>query len=185
MLRRPDARYVYLQSLSRRSTIGFLVSGNLRFPCALGRSGIQADKREGDGATPQGRFAIREVLYRPDRVRRPATAIPVRMLRPRDGWCDAMGDRNYNRPVHHPYAASAERMWRSDRLYDVVVVLDHNQRPRVQGRGSAIFLHVARDGFRPTEGCLALRLPDLLRLLSRLCRGARIGIAHKHLINFR
>jgi L,D-peptidoglycan transpeptidase YkuD (ErfK/YbiS/YcfS/YnhG family) len=180
-----DAGLVYLQSLSRRSTTGFLISGNLRLPCALGRSGISAGKREGDGATPQGRFAFKTVQYRSDRVGRPATGLAVRALRGGDGWCDAVGDRNYNRPVQHPYAASAERMWRSDHLYDLVVVLDHNQCPRVQGRGSAIFMHVARPGLAPTEGCLALRRADLVKLLVRLRPGSRVAIGHKQLLKTR
>ena len=101
---------------------------------------------------------------------RPRTGLRLRPLQPDDGWCDAPGDRNYNRPVRHPYPASAEKMWRTDDLYDVVVVLDHNQRPRVQGRGSAVFLHMARDGYEPTAGCVALGRTDLLKLLPRLSR---------------
>ena len=85
-----------------------------------------------------------------------ARRLPARAIRPDDGWCDASADRNYNRPVRHPYSASAERLWRSDGLYDLVVVLAYNERPRVRGRGSAIFMHVARPGYAPTEGCIAL-----------------------------
>ena len=93
-----------------------------------------------------------------------------------DGWCDDPVDRNYNRRVRHPYPASAERLWRSDHLYDLVVVLGYNDRPRVAGRGSAIFMHVAGPGFAPTEGCVALRLPDLKRLLEEVPRGAVVTI---------
>lgn len=91
-----------------------------------------------------------------------------------DGWCDAPSDRNYNRPVQLPYPASTERMWRDDGLYDVVGILDHNARPRMRGRGSAIFLHVARDGYRPTEGCVALSRRDLMRVLAIVGRGAKL-----------
>lgn len=101
----------------------------------------------------------------------------MRPLRPQDGWCDAVGDRNYNRPVRHPYPASAERLWREDGLYDVIVVLDHNARPRVQGAGSAIFMHLARPQYTPTEGCIALARRDMLRLLPRLGRRSRLEIA--------
>jgi L,D-peptidoglycan transpeptidase YkuD (ErfK/YbiS/YcfS/YnhG family) len=100
----------------------------------------------------------------------------VSTLSPADGWCDAAQDRNYNRPVRHPYPVSAEVLWRTDGLYDVIVVLDCNRRPRIRGRGSAIFMHVARPGYQPTEGCIALRRADLLQLLSALRRGARIHI---------
>jgi L,D-peptidoglycan transpeptidase YkuD (ErfK/YbiS/YcfS/YnhG family) len=116
------------------------------------------------------------VLYRSDRVRRPLTALPVRAIDKRDGWCDAAGDRNYNRPVRHPYAASAERLWRRDGLYDIIVVLAYNSRPRIKGRGSAIFLHVARPGYAPTEGCVALARPHLLRLIERAGPGAGVVV---------
>jgi L,D-peptidoglycan transpeptidase YkuD (ErfK/YbiS/YcfS/YnhG family) len=100
----------------------------------------------------------------------------LRRLHPLDGWCDAAGDGNYNRCVRHPYSASAEALWRSDGLYDVIVVLGYNRRPRIKGRGSAIFMHVARPGFQPTEGCIALRRADLVRLLAPLRRGARVHV---------
>ena len=152
-----------------------LALGGMRFPCALGRTGCRVRKREGDGATPVGLWRLRVVLYRPDRVQRPRTHLPVQAIRPCDGWCDAPADRNYNRPVRHPYPASAERLWRTDGLYDIVVVLDYNDRPRVRGRGSAIFMHVAKPGYAPTEGCIALARPYLSRLLERM--GSRAALA--------
>jgi L,D-peptidoglycan transpeptidase YkuD (ErfK/YbiS/YcfS/YnhG family) len=156
------------------ATRGWLKLGNLTFPCALGRTGIHVRKREGDGATPAGTWPLVCVLYRADRVRRPRTVLPTRPLRLEDGWCDAPGDRNYNRLVKHPYPASAERLWRADGLYDVLVVLDYNEHPRVRGKGSAIFMHVARSGYAPTEGCIALTRVHLVRLLERL--GGRAGV---------
>lgn len=128
-------------------------------------------KREGDGATPIGAFKVRRIYYRPDRLIRPFTRVPIAPLRPNDGWCDEVGDRNYNRKVRHPYPASAERMWREDHLYDLVVVLDHNEKPRVQGGGSAVFMHVARPGYRPTAGCIAFQRQHLLRLIRLLRPG--------------
>ena len=109
-------------------------------------------------------------------MRRPRTGLPVRPIRPDDGWCDAPADRNYNRAVRHPYPASAERLWRMDHLYDVVVVLRHNWRPRVRAGGSAIFVHLARSGYAPTEGCIALKPGHLLRLVQRLRPGARVRV---------
>jgi L,D-peptidoglycan transpeptidase YkuD (ErfK/YbiS/YcfS/YnhG family) len=169
-----QARYIVIQSLSRRSATGTLICGNLRFRCALGRSGARAVKHEGDGASPRGTFAVREIYYRGDKLLRPHATLPLRRLRPDDGWCDAVGDRNYNRRVRHPYPTSAERLWRSDGLYDLVVVLGYNDRPRVQGLGSAIFMHVAKPGYSPTEGCVALRRPDLEKLLSVIGPRTRI-----------
>jgi L,D-peptidoglycan transpeptidase YkuD (ErfK/YbiS/YcfS/YnhG family) len=155
---------------------GIVKLGGLTFACALGRSGRRTRKREGDGATPVGCWRVLGVLYRADRVRRPTTRLPVRRIFPRDGWCDAPADRNYNRPVRHPYPASAERLWRADGLYDLVVVLSHNVRPRARGAGSAVFVHVAHPGCRPTEGCIALRRDHLARLLALLGVGARIWV---------
>ncbi|KAB1075650.1 L,D-transpeptidase family protein [Methylobacterium planeticum] len=149
---------------------GQLLAGPAVIPCALGRSGIARVKREGDGASPRGRFRLRGGIYRPDRFgTRPPTALPLRRTRPRDGWCDDPGDRRYNRPIPLPApGVSAEELWRGDGLYDLVIDLDYNRGPIRPGRGSAIFLHVARPGYQPTEGCVALARPDLVRLLRRL-----------------
>jgi L,D-peptidoglycan transpeptidase YkuD (ErfK/YbiS/YcfS/YnhG family) len=118
-----------------------------------------------------------QVLYRADRVPRPQTVLPARRLKTDDGWCDAVGNGNYNRWVRLPYPASAERLWRGDALYDLVIVLDHNRRPRMQGAGSAIFIHVARPGYQPTEGCVALALRHLLMLLAMARRDVPLVIA--------
>jgi L,D-peptidoglycan transpeptidase YkuD (ErfK/YbiS/YcfS/YnhG family) len=135
-------------------------------PRAIGRGGIRADKREGDGATPAGRFLFRRLLYRADRVGRPATLLPAAPIGPRDGWCDDPGDPLYNRQVRLPHAGRHELLWREDGLYDLVVVLGHNDDPVRPGRGSAVFLHVAAPGWAPTEGCVALARDDLLELLA-------------------
>jgi L,D-peptidoglycan transpeptidase YkuD (ErfK/YbiS/YcfS/YnhG family) len=146
----------------------------LEFRCAVGRSGFRRDKREGDGATPVGRFPLRQVLYRPDRIAPPRTGLPLRTIRCDDGWCDDPADRNYNRLVSLPYPASHERLWRADALYDLVVVIGYNDDPVVAGRGSAIFLHVATDDWAPTAGCVALALPDLVTVIAGCCVGATI-----------
>lgn len=146
---------------------GRLIVGTRSVPCAIGEGGLTPRKTEGDGGTPIGRWPLREVFYRADRGPRPRTRLPARPILPTDGWCDAPQDRNYNRIVTLPYAASAERLWRDDHLYDLIAVLGYNDRPRIQRRGSAIFMHLARAGFPPTEGCLALKehhLRSLLRL---------------------
>lgn len=165
-----------VMGLAPSAARGVVKLGGLVLPCALGRSGRRTLKREGDGATPVGRWRLLQVLYRPDRIRRPATALPVGRIEPDDGWCDAPADRNYNRPVRHPYPASAERLWRTDGLYDLVVVLSHNVRPRVRGGGSAIFMHVAQPGYRPTAGCIALKREHLQLLLEWLGAGGAIRV---------
>lgn len=134
---------------------------------ALGRSSIVPLKREGDGGTPLGRFPMRQVLYRADRIPRPRTKLPVRAIRADDGWCENPADRNYNRLVKLSPRSGADRLQRADQLYDLVLVLGHNDRPRVKGKGSAIFVHLARPGYAPTAGCIALAKRDLLTLLAQ------------------
>lgn len=160
----------YVSALSRSQSLGVLRFGPWILPCALGSGGIRSRKREGDGATPLGYWSIEQVFYRNDQVRRPLSRFPAKPIRRHDGWCDAVGDRNYNRPVQHPYPVSAERMWRNDTLYSIVGVLSHNRCPRVQGYGSAVFLHEARDNgageYLPTAGCIALKRRDLQLVLA-------------------
>jgi L,D-peptidoglycan transpeptidase YkuD (ErfK/YbiS/YcfS/YnhG family) len=150
------------------SATGFFSYEGVKVPCALGRSGVlpAGDKREGDGASPIGRWPIRRVMWRADKLMAPRTALPLSPIRQMDGWCDAATDPRYNQPVTHPYLASAEHLWREDDLYDVIVVLGHNDCPVVAGMGSAIFLHVARGDYGTTQGCVALALPDLLAVLA-------------------
>jgi len=144
--------------------------------CAVGRGSIRETKAEGDGVTPVGRWPLRRVLYRADRLAAPQTAFPIAPIGPDDGWCDDPADPAYNRPVRLPYPASHERLQRDDGLYDVVVVLGHNDDPVVPGAGSAIFLHVARDDYGPTEGCVALALEDLLRVLREAAPGSAVNV---------
>lgn len=171
-----STRLLVVRTLNAQATTGLLDLGYVRIPCALGRSGSRVNKREGDGASPSGAWTLREAFYRADRLVRPKTGLPLRALARNDGWCDATADRNYNRRIAHPYAASAEHMWRADGLYDIVIVMGYNDTPCVKGRGSAIFLHCARPGYTPTEGCIALARRDLIRLLPRLTRKTSISI---------
>jgi L,D-peptidoglycan transpeptidase YkuD (ErfK/YbiS/YcfS/YnhG family) len=147
--------------------------------CALGVGGvIGADlKREGDGASPIGIWQTRRLFYRPDRTQPPETRLPKVPLRAHDGWCDAPTDPLYNRPVTLPYPASAEKLWRPDHVYNLIVELAYNDAPPVPGQGSAIFLHLAREAYQPTEGCIALAEPDLRNVLRFLTPDSVIEIA--------
>ena len=144
---------------------GLVMAGGLRAPCALGYTGISRRKREGDRATPAGSFGFVAVLYRPDRVQRPRTALPVTVINQDSGWCDDPADPAYNHPISLPHAASHERLWRDDRLYDIIVVIDYNMSPVKRGAGSAIFLHIAGPNFPPTGGCIAVTPETMRRLL--------------------
>ncbi|TPV97526.1 MAG: hypothetical protein USCAAHI_03052 [Beijerinckiaceae bacterium] len=158
------------QAEAQQVPLGRFHAGPLVFRCALGLAGIRHGKREGDHATPAGDFRLLAGFFRADRVSRKAWPWPMRLIRPSDGWCDDPRCAAYNRRVTLPCRASHEKLWRTDRLYDLVVVLDYNIHPCRKNRGSAIFLHCARPGFAPTEGCVALRPDDLRRLLPRLAK---------------
>ena len=150
--------------------------GERQWRCAIGRGGLGEKGGEGDGITPVGRWPLRRVLYRADRLQTPATVLPCQAIEADDGWCDDPADPAYNRPVRLPYPASHEKMTRDDHLYDVVVVLAHNDDPVVPGAGSAIFLHVARGDYGPTEGCIALALTDLLEVLKTAVPGSAVTV---------
>jgi len=145
---------------------GRLVLAGRVFRVALGRGGVSARKQEGDGATPIGVLTLRRLLYRADRLRAPACAVPLEPIAPTDGWCDDPDDPAYNRAVRLPYSGRHEALWREDAVYDVIGVLGWNDAPVRRGEGSAIFLHAARPDGSPTEGCIALGRADLLAVLA-------------------
>ena len=142
---------------------------------AIGRAGLTAHKQEGDGATPLGLLPLRRVLYRADRLARPRAPVPVEPIAPEDGWCDDPQHRSYNTAVRLPHDGRHEELWRRDGLYDVIGVLGWNDQPVARGRGSAIFLHVARADYAPTEGCVALALADLLTVLGEGLNGIEVA----------
>jgi L,D-peptidoglycan transpeptidase YkuD (ErfK/YbiS/YcfS/YnhG family) len=148
----------------------------MALPVALGRSGIAANKREGDGATPRGLFHPIRLWWRPDRIRRPRSFLPIRQIGPEDAWSENPADRLYNRPFRRWEGQPGDRLCREDHLYDLIVEIDHNARPRVRGRGSAVFIHLARPGFQPTAGCVALDGKTLRRLVASLGPATRINI---------
>ncbi|MGV8937693.1 MAG: L,D-transpeptidase family protein [Allorhizobium sp.] len=150
--------------------------GPLRFAAALGRSGRTAQKREGDGATPIAALRLLYGFYRADRIERPVTALPMKPVGPSMLWCDDVSDPNYNRLVKSPFAASHERLTRDDHLYDICLVMDWNVASRRRHRGSAIFFHLARPGYLPTEGCIAISLGDMRRLLRSVRYGTVVNV---------
>jgi L,D-peptidoglycan transpeptidase YkuD (ErfK/YbiS/YcfS/YnhG family) len=145
-----------------------LIAGALALPVALGRGGIKANKRERDGSTPRGAFRLKRLWWRADRHPRPDTVLPARRIGLIDAWCEDPADRRYNQPIKMPMQAKGDRLARKDNLYDFIIEIDHNTRPRVSRRGSAVFIHAARERFAPTAGCVALELNALRRLLPRL-----------------
>jgi len=169
-------RWIVVRARPGHPSQGLLSIGTAVFPCALGSGGISANKREGDGATPLGPMRLLGGYFRSDHVAKRGTRLPMRPIARDLGWCEVPDDRNYNRPVRMPYAASHETMRRADRLYDICIVLDWNIRPRLRGRGSAIFFHLARSGFTPTQGCVAVSLAVMQRLLPYLGTGTVVEV---------
>ena len=175
-MRKTSFSLISVRTLPGRRTRGVLRVGPHAIPVVLGRSGILANKREGDGGTPRGRFRLIRLWWRADRAPRPRTLLPVRRITRELAWCEDTADRRYNRPFLRSANEPGDRMWRADRLYDYVVEIDHNTRPRVAGRGSAVFLHIARPDRSPTAGCIAFVGADLRRLLASLGTRTRIAI---------
>jgi L,D-peptidoglycan transpeptidase YkuD (ErfK/YbiS/YcfS/YnhG family) len=155
---------------------GWLTAGELTVPVALGSGGIRANKREGDGGTPKGTFQPRQLWWRADRHPRPRTFLPVRAIQPEDAWCEDPLSRHYNQPMRLDRDRGGDRLTRDDRLYDFIIEIDHNSSPRIVGRGSAVFLHLARENFSPTAGCVSMTKSAMLRLLERLGPETKIVI---------
>ena len=167
---------ILVRAAPRDPTRAIVQVGSLRFAAALGRSGRSAIKREGDGATPIAPMALLYGFYRADRIARPATALSMTPIAPTMLWCDDPRDGCYNRPVGAPFAPSHEALARADNLYDICLVMDWNMSSRRRNGGSAIFFHLARPGYLPTEGCIAVRLADMRRLLRAIGPGTVVRV---------
>lgn len=160
--------------MTQKNEIYVSADGTLRwqdktYPCALGKGGVVEDKTEGDGATPTGRYRLKRVLYRADKMTRPECALNVTEINATDGWCDDPTHPAYNTQVTLPFAASHEELRRTDNIYDIIVVMSHNDNPPVPYKGSAVFFHLARDGFTPTQGCVAITeeaMRDILKTVT-------------------
>jgi L,D-peptidoglycan transpeptidase YkuD (ErfK/YbiS/YcfS/YnhG family) len=175
-MRRTSLSVIHVRRRPGLRSEAWLWAGARPFRAALGRTGVRASKREGDGATPSGRFHPVRLWWRADRLTRPRVFLPARRIGPNDAWCEDPYDRRYNRAFRRSANEPGDHLRRADGLYDLMVEIDHNTKPRVAGRGSAIFIHVARAGLAPTAGCIALTKNELLRLLSRLSGKTRIVI---------
>jgi L,D-peptidoglycan transpeptidase YkuD (ErfK/YbiS/YcfS/YnhG family) len=156
---------IWVRAAAGNPRRGWLTAGPHTIPVALGRGGIFANKREGDGATPKGTFRPRQLWWRADRSPRPQTFLPVRAIRPEDAWCEDPTSRHYNRSLTLDRHNNGDRLKREDHLYDFIIEIDHNTQPTIAGRGSAVFLHLARADFSPTAGCISMKKSAMLQLL--------------------
>jgi L,D-peptidoglycan transpeptidase YkuD (ErfK/YbiS/YcfS/YnhG family) len=167
---------IRIRTAAGDSRRGWLIARGRTIPVALGHGGIKANKREGDGGTPKGTFRPRQLWWRADRHPRPPTFLAVRAIGPEDAWCEDPASRHYNQPVRRDRTESGDRLQRDDHLYDFIIEINHNRSPRIAGRGSAVFLHLARENFGPTAGCVSMTKSAMLRLLQRLGPETKIVI---------
>jgi L,D-peptidoglycan transpeptidase YkuD (ErfK/YbiS/YcfS/YnhG family) len=145
------------------------------YPCTFGANGFTHHKREGDGCTPVGEFKFRRAFYRADRIT-PVTLLPLSVITQRCGWCDDPTSPLYNTYIQKPFAASHEDLWLEKDLYNLLIVVGHNDEPPTPHMGSAIFIHLASPGFGPTKGCIGLRQEDLMHILSQATTECRLII---------
>jgi L,D-peptidoglycan transpeptidase YkuD (ErfK/YbiS/YcfS/YnhG family) len=171
-----DNNLLIVQADSADTALGWATLGERRWRCAVGAGGIREDKVEGDAATPAGTFPLRRILFRNDRLVLPKVRLPAKPIAEHDGWCDDPRSPTYNRLVRVPNEWSHEKLWREDELYDLVVVVGYNDDPPEGEWGSAIFLHVAREDYAPTRGCVALAREDLMELATLVGSETRLSV---------
>jgi L,D-peptidoglycan transpeptidase YkuD (ErfK/YbiS/YcfS/YnhG family) len=155
---------------------GYLKYKNLKFRCALGEAGIKKKKKEGDNITPKGEFKIIKVYYRDDKVKNITTSIKKLKIKKNTGWCDDPNSKFYNKQIKLPSKFSHEKLYRNDNLYDLILVSNYNMNPIIKNKGSAIFIHVAKNSYEKTKGCIALKKEHLIKLLSQIKKDTRIKI---------
>jgi L,D-peptidoglycan transpeptidase YkuD (ErfK/YbiS/YcfS/YnhG family) len=156
---------------------GYLKYKNFKFRCALGKNGIKKKIKEGDNITPKGIFRITKIYYRHDRIGNLKTLIKKTKIKKNIGWCDDSKSNFYNQQIKLPYKFNYEKLYRNDRIYDLLAVLNYNTNPVVKNKGSAIFIHIARNNYKPTAGCVALKKGDLIKLLQTIKKNTKIKIS--------
>ena len=155
---------------------GLIKYKNFKFRCALGKAGIGKKKREGDNVTPTGTFKIVKIYYRSDRVKKISSKLRLIEITKNMGWCDDPNSKNYNKLINLPSKYGHEKLFKKNNIYNVIVVLNYNMKPVIKNKGSAIFIHIAKNNYQPTQGCIALKKNDLLKLLSKISRNIKIKI---------
>ncbi len=155
---------------------GYLKYKNFKFRCALGKNGIKKKIKEGDNITPKGKFKLTKIYYRQDKIRRIKCSITKIKIKKNMGWCDDPQSNFYNRQIKLPSKFSYEKLYRNDRIYDLLVVLNYNTKPIIKNKGSAIFIHIAKKNYKPTAGCIALKKKDLIKLVQMIKKNTKINI---------
>jgi L,D-peptidoglycan transpeptidase YkuD (ErfK/YbiS/YcfS/YnhG family) len=154
----------------------FLYFEKYKLRCSIGKRGISNKKREGDKKTPKGEFKLKYILYRKDRIINLKTSLRKITIKKNMGWCDDPKSTNYNKIINQPSKSSFEKLWRKENVYDIIIVIDYNLNPVVKNKGSAIFLHIAKRKYRPTNGCIAISKNNIKLLASKINKKTKIKI---------
>ena len=155
---------------------GLIKYKNFKFRCAFGKAGIGEKKREGDNITPTGTFKMVKIYYRSDRIKKISSKFRAIKIKKNMGWCDDPNSKNYNQLINLPSRYGHEKIFKKNNIYDIIVVLNYNMKPVIKNKGSAIFIHVAKKNYQPTQGCVALKKNDLLKILSKVDNNIKIKI---------
>ena len=155
---------------------GLIKYKNFKFRCALGKAGMGEKKREGDNVTPTGTFKIVKIYYRSDRIKKISSKFRAIEITKNMGWCDDPNSKNYNQLINLPSKYNHEKLFKKTNIYDLIIVLNYNMKPVIKNKGSAIFIHIAKNNYQPTQGCIALKKNDLLKLLSKISKNIKIKI---------
>ena len=156
---------------------GYLKYKDLKFKCALGKAGIGIKKIEGDNITPKGTFKIVKIYYRKDRIKKIYSKFKLIKITKKMGWCDDPKSKNYNQLINLPSQNRCEKLYRTDNIYDLILVLNYNIKPIIKNKGSAIFIHIARKNYKKTAGCIALEKNNLIKLVLKIQKHTKIKIS--------
>ncbi len=154
----------------------YLTYNKLKIKCAIGKKGIGYKRKEGDLITPSGQFRIKFILYRKDRVKI-LTKLKKKVIKKNMGWCNDPKSRHYNKLVKLPFAHKHEKLYRKENIYDIILVLSYNMSPIKKNKGSAIFIHVSKNNYKKTEGCVAIKKINLIRLIKEINPNTKVKIS--------
>ena len=155
----------------------YLKYKDLKFKCALGKSGIGNKKIEGDNITPKGNFKIIKIYYRKDRLKKLSSKFTLTEITKDMGWCDDPKSKKYNQLIKLPTNYSHENLYRKDNIYDLILVLNYNMKPTIKNKGSAIFIHITKKNYQSTKGCIALKKNNIVKLISKIDKNIKIKIS--------
>ena len=154
----------------------YLLYKGYKLKCSIGKSGTRKLKKEGDLTTPKGVFGLNKLYYRKDRIVLPKCRIQKKVIKKNMGWCDDIKSKRYNKEIFFPFKFGAERLYRQDKKYDLLIDIKYNFSPTIKNRGSAIFLHLSNKNYKPTKGCIAISKKDFLKILPLINKKTKISI---------